>query len=1727
MLEDTNEKEDLPIEPLKKQRTNFDKKKTIENNIEALEIAFKVQNGHTPSPEEITAMKNYAGWGGVKEVLLPINDISSWNTTDKKVYNEILKLHEVLKKNTPEDGWQYNRYIQEIKSNTLSAFYTPQSVCDTIVEALKNEGFDPKTILEPSSGTGRFIVSIRSILGENNQITAIEKDSFTSLILKGINNDVNVLNCGLEETQLQNKFDLVISNIPFGNFRVYDSLYAKEKDNLKLRASERIHNYFFIKGLDLTEDKGVLAYITTSSFSDSPSNDIFRKHLIENADLKKIIRLPNNLFKSEAGTEAGTDLIILQKNENKKELTDFEKEFVETKTLNNININGVFVKDNSLQEENIISTANIIDSNQYGKAAYVHKFDGSISDLCLALSSKLGDLKIEKNILIEVVPATPGRTKGKSKVQTYQLNLFDEFLNDTADLKTGNNEKNKSPEKIIKNELRADMLDLWHEKESLFIHENRICKVDDINKEKNIASFSFVKTEKIINENLLKDYISLRDKYFDLSSIETRIQIPQDVKRKDLNESYDSFIKNYGQLHDKGNIDTINIDLSFNKIVGSLEKREYHDNKYSFVKGDILEKPINIDIEEERKHDINSAISISLNRYGKINHVYLKELTGKNNEELRKLSKGLLYFNPREKEWETSDRFLSGNVVEKKQFFDTKYSIKELTEKNSLLEETYSAICSVQPKEIPFELIDINFGERWINKETYENFAEWLFKDHSINIVYSKILDQYDVKRESAYYNPIIGEEYAVKSHSRTFTGVHLLEHALQNTSPRITYKVMAGDKEVTMPDKKAMREASQKIEDIRNKFSEYLKELPQEKKNYISEYYNKTYNCFVKRQYDGSHLAFADLQNMTPYKHQKDAAWMILQNNGGIVDHPVGSGKTLVMAMAAHEMKRLGTAKKPAIIGLKANIVQIAEEYKKIYPNDKILFPTPADLENDNRPEFFQQMQNQDWDCIIMTHEQFQKIPQSPEVEKRLIEEELKNIEDNLSELRTQGKNVSKAMLRGLEVRKINKAGRLAFIADSIKRDERLVNFETIGIDHMFVDESQKFKNLEYSTRHDRVAGLGNSKGSFRSFNMLTAIRTIQERNNTDLGVTFLSGTTISNSLTEMYTLFRYLRPRELEKQQINNFDSWLAVFAKKSVEYEFNITNELIMKERFRTFIKVPELSSFYNEITDFKSFKDLNLDRPEMDSELKVCKQTPEQKEFITRLIEFAKTGNGELIHRGKLTDQEMHAKMLIATNEAKKMALDMRLVSESMYHDHVDNKISVCAKEVYDYYKKSHDYKGTQIIFCDTGTPTTDGFNVYNALKKKLVESGIKPEEIAFVHSAVTDKQRTKLFEKVNSGEFRIIVGSTEKLGTGVNAQQRVVAMHDLDIPWRPSDLEQRHGRGARQGNWVAKKHYNNLVKTNVYATENTLDVYKFNLLKNKQLFIDQIKNNSINKRTIDEGSMDEQTGMSFAEYIAILSGNNDLLERAKIENKVVQIESEKNLFFKDKSSAIFNLENIKKKIENNKSFLLSFSKDKLALESKLQFDKNGTRVNTMKLDGFVSSASDKIGEKIINIFKTNKSLEPFKIGEVYGFDCYVQNNSGENTLYVKSSDASSNIKYTYSSGVPNIDNPALASRYFLNAISKAEKLSADYSLEIQMQEDKIPLYDEIISRQWSGEKENKLQGLKNDLKSLDDRIQQSIIENEKKYQAQPEEKNIEVIVDVMQEKKVNINHGLNR
>ena len=637
---------------------------------------------------------------------------------------------------------------------------------------------------------------------------------------------------------------------------------------------------------------------------------------------------------------------------------------------------------------------------------------------------------------------------------------------------------------------------------------------------------------------------------------------------------------------------------------------------------------------------------------------------------------------------------------------------------------------------------------------------------------------------------------------------------------------------------------------------------------------YNRKFNCFVRPKYDGSHQTFPglDLKALggkygvkSVYPSQKDCVWMLLQNGGGICDHEVGTGKTLIMCMAAHEMKRLGMAHKPMIIGLKANVAEIAATYQTAYPHARILYASEKDFSTKNRVSFFNNIKNNDYDCVIMSHDQFGKIPQSPELQWQILQAELDTVEENLEVIRTQGKDVSRGMLKGLEKRKQNLEVKLQKIAYSIEqRTDDVVDFRMMGIDHLFVDESHQFKNLMFNTRHDRVAGLGNSEGSQKALNMLFAIRTIQERTGRDLGATFLSGTTISNSLTELYLLFKCLRPKELERQDIRCFDAWAAIFAKKTTDFEFNVTNNIVQKERFRYFIKVPELAAFYNEITDYRTAEAVGVDRPQKNEILHNIPPTPEQEDFIQKLMEFAKTGDATILGRLPLSETEEKAKMLIATDYARKMALDMRMIDPTC-EDHPDNKASHCAKMIADYYKRYDNHKGTQFVFSDLGTYRPGEFNVYSEIKRKLIEDyGIPSSEIRFIQECKNERARKAVIAAMNEGSVRVLFGSTSMLGTGVNAQKRCVAIHHLDTPWRPSDLAQRDGRGVRAGNEIAKLYADNKVDVIIYAVEKSLDSYKFNLLHCKQTFISQLKSGALGARTIDEGAMVVDCGTLSAE-----------------------------------------------------------------------------------------------------------------------------------------------------------------------------------------------------------------------------------------------------------------------
>ena len=1208
-------------------------------------------------------------------------------------------------------------------------------------------------------------------------------------------------------------------------------------------------------------------------------------------------------------------------------------------------------------------------------------------------------------------------------------------------------------------------------------------------------------------------YIALRDAYQKLYTYEAEEQTENKQMRESLNVYYDAFFIRFGNLNAKQNVKFILMDASGRDML-SLERVE----NGQFTKSDIFDHPVSFSLDEVSHVDSpEEALTASLNKFGRIDLPYMTELSDMTEQELTEALKGRIYYNPLIDGYEIADRFIAGNVIEKAE------RIEEWLKENpdhAIVRESLEALKASIPEPIAFEDLDFNFGERWIPTGVYSAYMSHLFNTQ-VSIVYSDSMDEYSAKYSMK--TMAITDEYMVKGYYRHYDGMSLLKHALHNTCPDMMKSIGEDEhgNDIKVRDSEGIQLANAKIDEIRNGFTEWLEEQSDSFKERLTTMYNRKFNCFVRPKYDGSHQTFPglDLKALggkygvkSVYPSQKDCVWMLLQNGGGICDHAVGTGKTLIMCMAAHEMKRLGMAHKPMIIGLKANVAEIAATYQTAYPHARILYASEKDFSTKNRVSFFNNIKNNDYDCVIMSHDQFGKIPQSPELQRQILQAELDTVEENLEVIRTQGKDVSRGMLKGLEKRKFNLEAKLQKIAYSIEqRTDDVVDFRMMGIDHLFVDESHQFKNLMFNTRHDRVAGLGNSEGSQKALNMLFAIRTIQERTGRDLGATFLSGTTISNSLTELYLLFKYLRPKELERQDIRCFDAWAAIFAKKTTDFEFNVTNNIVQKERFRYFIKVPELAAFYNEITDYRTAEAVGVDRPQKNEILHNIPPTPEQEDFIQKLMEFAKTGDATILGRLPLSETEEKAKMLIATDYARKMALDMRMIDPTC-EDHPNNKASHCAKMIADYYHRYDGHKGTQFVFSDLGTYRPGEWNVYSEIKRKLIEDyGIPSSEIRFIQECKNERARKAVIAAMNEGSVRVLFGSTSMLGTGVNAQKRCVAIHHLDTPWRPSDLAQRDGRGVRAGNEIAKLYADNKVDVIIYAVEKSLDSYKFNLLHCKQTFISQLKSGALGARTIDEGAMDEKSGMNFSEYMAILSGNTDLLDKAKLEKKVASLEGERKSFNKGKRDSETKLQSKTAELGNNKASLKGMTEDYGKFMGKAKKDKDGNILNLITLDGVESTNLEVIGKHLQMLAEKETTGGQYKrIGEIYGFPVkIVSETSFENGLPFVDNRflVEGNYKYQYNYGHIAKSDPIAAANNFLNALQKIPSYIEQYDSRCKALEKEIPQLEEIAGKTWK--KEEELKGLKAELAALDRKIQLELAPPQEQDTAEKHEtKNIE-------------------
>ena len=1768
----------------------FSKKQHLRQNIDALRIAFTLEKEKRQATvSERLSLMQYSGFGGLKFVLNPITDnidINNWRKNDHDLFPITQELHKLLKENSTDDK-QYRRYVDSMKSSVLTAFYTPPQVIDAISSALRESGVNIQKFLEPSAGIGSFIQSF----SENQQpkVTAYEKDLLTGKVLKHLYPESNIRISGFEEVpeKEQNGYDVVASNIPFGDTSVFDLSFSRSKDNAKVQASRSIHNYFFLKGNDMLREGGLQAFITSQGVLNSPKNEPIRRSLMENNNLVSVVRLPNDLFTEYAGTEVGSDLIILQKNTAKQGLTETEELFCQSKQTKYNTPSNAFFQNGS----RVIHTDRKIDTDPYGKPAiiYTHKdgAGGIAKDLKQMLSEDFGkhlnldlykgerndepvlQIPSEPKVTPQVVEPVIIQQKPKpapipeSPQELKQLSIFDLFENagepvmviappkkttqakrETAKKRRGTigrqtdlfggamrqpstppnpNGTTNGTTQINgkKQEVIGDLfsqangngqaetpavpnidintipepapysgeLQPFHRNDCLVVDNGRVGHLQDVDTADGTAVFHPLRLP-TLQKTRAEAYIGVRDVYQQLYFKEATLQSKHKDDRETLNRLYDAFVKKYGNLNDAKNIELIKTDSGgkempyLERVVGGV-----------IHKADIFNRPVTFSTVTIATDNPEEALSASLNKYGSVDLDYMSEISGMPADTLKEALHGRIYYNPLEKEYEISERWVAGNVVEKakevKAYLENNPDDAEAKQSLTVLEEA-------RPRRIEFEELDFNLGERWIPTGIYARFASYLF-EADVNIHYADSADDFSVTCKQK--NVHIWDKYAVKAQSRTYDGIALLKHALVNTTPDISKTIQVDGKDVKMRDMEAVQMANTKIDEIRTAFTDWLHAQNDEFKTRLTDQYNDTFNCFVRPDYDGSHQEFPGLDRKglgieDLYSSQKDAVWMIKLNNGAICDHEVGAGKTLIMCTGAQEMKRLGMAHKPMIIGLKANIPEIAEAYRTAYPHAKILYPGIDDFTPQKRLRIFGDIKNNEWDCVILTHDQFGMIPQSPEIQKEILQDELDSVEENLDVMRSQGDEITRWMLKGAEKQKENLEVKLKTLQHDIEnRKDDIVDFKMMGIDHLFVDESHQFKNLMFNTRHSRVAGLGNQQGSQKALNLLFAIRTIQERTGADMGATFLSGTTISNSLTELYLLFKYLRPRALAKQGINSFDAWAAIYAKKTTDYEFSVANNIVAKERFRYFIKVPELAQFYSEITDYRTAEMIGIDRPEKNEIFYNIPPTPNQEEFIEKLMKFAEKGDATLLGRAPLSKTEEKAKMLIATDYARKMSLDMRMISPH-YQDHSDNKASHCANNIAKYYHKLNAQKGTQFVFSDLGTYKPNEWNIYSEIKRKLVEDhNIPAHEIRFIQEAKNDKQRKALIKGMNDGTIRVLFGSTSMLGTGVNAQKRAVVIHHLDTPWRPSDLAQRDGRAIRKGNEIAKNFNNNNVDVIIYAVEKSLDSYKFNLLYNKQLFIDQLKSNNLGKRTIDEGSMDEKSGMNFSEYVAILMGNTDLLDKAKIEKQIAGLESERQSFNRSKYSAKYKLEDYTAELDKAQSRFDRMSLDWNNLQQRIKKRQDGTVANLIKLDGLSPHADIKqIGAKLNQLADKSRTGGDYEeIGSLYGFQLLVKTEISQkegvdirvNRFLIQ---GEGNIKYTYNNGILAKDEK-LASMNFLNALEKLPNYIEQEQKKITEIQKDLPVLQEVLNGTWS--KENRLNGLKTELASVERKIQLSI------------------------------------
>ena len=1535
------------------------KKERFRRNIMAIQLLKKCQEENRfATPEEQIILSKYVGWGGLSEAFDENN--SAWAT-------EYLELSSVL---TPEE-------YASARESTLTAFYTPPEVITAIYKAMEQMGFKEGNLLEPSCGIGNFIGMLPDSM-QDSKIYGVELDTISAGIAQQLYQKTTIAAQGFEETNLPDSFfDGVVGNVPFGDFKVSDKRYDKHKF--------LIHDYFFAKSLDKLRPGGVMALVTSKGTMDKETLAV-RKYIAQRAELLGAIRLPNNTFKGNAGTEVVSDILILQKRDR---LIDIEPDWVHLDTdENGIRMNSYFVQ----HPEMILGEMKMV-SGRFGMEATCVPYENA--DLAAQLDEAVANIHGE--------------------ITEYET---EEELEE---------EDNSIPADPTVRNFSYTVVD-----DKIYYRENsRMTPVE-------VSATA---------ENRIKGMIAIRNSVRTLIELQTEDYPDSEIKAEQerLNRLYDTFSGKYGLINSRANTSAFSQDSSFSllsalEIIGEDGELERKADMFS-------KRTIKPHTPVTSVDTASEALAVSLGEKATIDMDYMMELSGKSENEIFEDLKGVIFLNPLyeygnayEPKYLMADEYLSGNVREK---------LRIAKNSAELYPEDYKvnveALQKVQPKDLTASEISVRLGATWLPPDDVQEFifhlletpryAQWNIKVH-----FSPFTSEWNIEGKS--YDKGNVRAYNTYGTSR-INAYKIIEETLNLKDVRIFDYIEDDEgKKKAVLNKKETAIAQSKQEMIKQEFQDWIWSDP-ERRERLCKSYNEKFNSVRPREYDGSHIIFNGMNpEIELREHQKNAVAHILYGGNTLLAHAVGAGKTFEMVAAAQESKRLGLCNKSLFVVPNHLTEQWAAEYLQLYPAANILVATKKDFETKNRKKFCGRIATGDYDAVIIGHSQFEKIPMSIERQRAILEQQLEEITEGIAELRrNRGENFS---VKQLEKSKKSIRQKLDKLNDQTKKDD-VVTFEELGVDRLFVDESHYYKNLYLYTKMRNVGGIAQTEAQ-KSSDLFMKCRYLDEITG-GRGTVFATGTPISNSMVELYTIQRYLQYNTLVKNGLQHFDAWASTFGETITAVELTPEGTgYRAKTRFAKFYNLPELMAMFKEIADIKTADMLNLPVPEAKYHNIAVKPSEMQKEMVASLAERAEQV------RGGGVDSSVD-NMLKITNDGRKLALDQRMLND-MLPDFEGSKINACVDNIYRIWKENADKKSAQLVFCDLSTPKNDGtFSVYNDIRKKLIERGIPESEVKFIHEADTDMKKKELFQKTRKGEVRVLLGSTQKMGAGTNVQDKLIALHDVDCPWRPSDLEQRSGRIVRQGN------ENPQVDIYRYVTEQTFDAYLYQLVEGKQKFASQIMTSKSPVRSAED--IDE-TALSYAEIKMLATGNPYIKEKMDLDIQVQKLKMLKSNFLSEK----YGLEDkvIKfypQQIAYLKSRVEGLTKD--VETAKLHPKPIDEQPLGMMVSGVSYSEKAEAGQAIINACKSMNSPDAIPLGEYRGFQMELYFDTVQRNYVVK-------LKGETSRDVPLGDDAHGNIVRIDNGIERFEEALADTKNSLENTEKQFETAKQEIEKPFAKEEE---------------------------------------------------------